>query len=259
MIAPDQPDPAQPSPGGGAIRQVLRRDGWSMLAVVAATLVVELGVYLAARLGDANPRQAILTALATMAVWTAVACPVFAAGGKGAISALLRGGIVADASGVALLVLWAGGRFLPGEGAYLSFLAAVEIYCTVAAMALVGVAGARCGRTTTGRYVAAVVTAVAMTAMLATPFWIRGPALAVEGTAQRVIVSGGVFFNPFYSMISAVADRVGFVWHYDAGAVYNLFELGNLRLPPVPWYSAVAMYLPLAGLLSATHLIRRRK
>lgn len=229
-----------------------------MLAAVAATLGVELGLYLAARLAGANPREAIVATLAATAVWVALACPVIAAGAKGAMSALLRGGIVADASGVALLVLWAVGRFLPGEAACLSFLAAVEIYCTVVAMALMGVAGARCGKTTTGRYVAAVVTAVAMTAMLATPFWITGPAMAVEGAARRFLVSGAVFFNPFYSMTSAVADRVRFVWHHT-GAVYDLSGLADFGAPPVPWYSAVAIYLPLAGILAATHLIRKPK
>lgn len=227
-----------------------------MLAAVAATLAVELGLYLAARLAGAGPRDATVATLAATAVWVALACPVLAAGAKGAISALLRGGIVADASAVALLVLWAVGRLAPGEGECLSFLAAVEIYCIVLAMALVGVAGARCGRTPTGRYVAGVVAAVAMTALLATPFWITGPALAVEGAARRLVVSAAVFFNPFYSMTSAVADRVRFVWHHT-GAVYDLSALSDFGAPPVPWYSAVAIYLPLAGILAATHLIRR--
>jgi len=258
VIAFDEPTgPVPPSPGAMTIRQVLRRDGWALLAAAGATLAVELGVYLAARCWGGGPRQATIAALAAAMLWVALACPILAAAAPGGFSALLRGGVVADASCVTLLVLWAVGRW-GATPAYVTFPAAVEIYCTFVAVALVGIAAARCARTHPGRFAAAVGAAVLLTAALASPFWIAGPLKAAGPQGRGILLAAAVYANPFYSVCSAVAPEMLFVWHQE-GRMYGISGLFDFGPPPVPWYSATIIYGSLAGILAATHLVRKRR
>jgi len=227
-----------------------------MLGASVATLAVMLGTYLAGHAAGAGPPQATVASLAGGAVWVALACPILAAGGSGGLSALVRAGIVADAAGLALVTLWLIRRFPHAPGPCLTFLGAVEVYCTFAAMALAGAAAARFPRSPVRRYVVAVAAAVAMTALLATPFWISGPAESAGAGLRTVLVAAGVYLNPFYSVTSAVVEQTGFLWH-QSGAMYKLSRLFDYAPPPVPWYAATVIYGLLAGILAASHLVRR--
>ena len=271
MHESDPSDATPPAPGRPAeigLGGVLRRDGWSMLAAAIGTLTVTLGVHAAARWAGVGPRFALMAALAATMLWCALAPPLLAAGGKGAFSALLRGGVVADAAGLALLILWLA---QPDGQAYLTFVGAVKIYCTLAAVALAGIAAGRLARRPAGRYAGAVAFAVVVTVLSATPLWITGPARAIgpktseppdtpaareKRETRRRLVAACVYANPFYSVTAALVEETGFVWH-QSGKMYDLSRLFDYAPPPVPWYAASLLLAPLAGILAATHLVRR--
>jgi len=229
-----------------------------MLAAAVATIAVELGAYLLARFGGASQRDATLSVLAMSVLWIALAGPVLAAGGTEAFSALLRGCVVADASLITLVVLWvSAGAPPPPRGPCVTLLGVVKIYCTYVAVSLAGVAAARCGRREAGRYVGAVIAAILFFVALASPFWIGGSLQAAQGPLRRWIITAAVDLNPFYSVTSAIVDQAHFVWH-QAPVMYRFTRIGDFAAPPpVPWYAAAVVYGLLAGMLGATHLIRR--
>ena len=256
MTDADHPSAAS-TEGARPIRDLFRRDGRSMLAAAVVTLAIILGLYFSGRSAGVGPPHATVAALAAGTLWLALACPILAAGGRGALSALARGGIVADAGAVALLVLWAARRFAGPRGPCLTFRGAVQIYCTFVAVALVQVAAARCPRSRAWRYVAGVAAAVVMTALLATPFWVSGP-VSVAGPHKNTVVAAAVYLNPFYSVTSAVVEQTRFIWH-ESGAMYEMSRLFDYAPPPVRWYTAAVIYGLLAAILAATHLVRTKK
>ena len=132
-----RPEPIAP-PGG--LRRIIARDGWAVGAAAAATIGVEVGVYVLALSAGAPRLHAALATLAVATLWTALAAPVLAAEAADGLGAVLRAGIVADASAVALIVLWLS---CPQVG----LLGAVKIYCILAAMTLPAMAVSRlaCG------------------------------------------------------------------------------------------------------------------
>lgn len=222
-----------------------------MLGISAATIAVVLGTYGIGLAGGANLRGATLGALAAACVWIALTAGVFAARGDDWLGALLRGGITADASGVALLVLWL-------SSPSLTLLGAAKIYCTLLAMALLGVAAARVPRTAPSRYVAALLVALVMTALLATPFW-TGGLLKLSGEGIReTVVRWAVFANPFYCITAGIAERTGFVWH-EAPLMYGLTRIGDYAAPPPPpWYAAAWRCAVAALILSLGRILRDR-
>ncbi len=239
--------------GTTSVRALLRRDGPGLLGISAATIAVVLGTYGIGLAGGAGPRGATLGALAAACVWIALTAGVFAARGDDWLGALLRGGITADASGVALLVLWL-------SSPSLTLLSAAKIYCTLLAMALLGVAAARVPRTSPSRYVAALLVAFVMTALLATPFW-TGGLLKLSGEGIReTVVRWAVFANPFYCITAEIAERTGFVWH-EAPLMYGygLTRIGDYAAPPPPpWYAAAWRWAVAALILSLGRILLDR-
>lgn len=257
MIETEATRPEKPD-GAGPIRRLIASDGWAVLAAGAATVIVELGTYFAARGAGAAVLPAALATLAASAVWIAIAAPVFAAGARTALGALVRGGIVADASAVTLAVLWCAARDPQTSQSCMSVPGALKIYCTFAAVTLTGIAAVRCARTPAGRFSLAVATGLILTAALASPLWVGGLLKNTDGTVQRNIVAGAVYFNPFYSITSAIAGQTHFVWH-QASFMYQLTWIGDLAAPPpVPWYASTVIYAPLAGILSGIALLRSK-
>jgi|GEM_PF-1449410 len=221
---------------------MLRQDAAALTALAAATLAVELGVCLLAVAMGLPGRSAALAALAACCVWVSLAAPIGAAGGRGAFGALLRAGMVADATAVTLLVLW-----LAVEE--LSFSAVAGVYLTLAAVALAGAAAARIGRCRAGRYAFAMGLAVLLMAALASPFWCGGLLAALEGEARTAAAHAVVYANPFFSVSSAVAADLDFVWH-QSGILYDITRLGDYAAaPPLPWYTATLVYGVLALVL----------
>jgi len=239
-----------PGPGGGALG---RRLWWEVAAIAAATIVLQLGVLLLPGAFGVAPRAAMLAVLMASGVWVALAAPILAAGAPGALAAVLRGGIVADATAVLLVVLWL-------TRPEVTFLAAVEMYCIYASVALCGVAAGCVASTPAGRYAAAVVATVVLLAVQAGPFWLPGVCQFVAQGHKTAVAGIGLRANPVYGIFSAMAGDSGFVWHFDAPLMYRITQLGeDIPVPVVRWYHPVAIYLGAAGILAATHLVRRRR
>jgi hypothetical protein len=244
--------PPNGSPPPGMLRVLLARDGRAVVAAAAATLLVELGVYLLAGLVGTATSRAPLAALAAATLWVALAGPVLAASARTSLSAVLRGGTVADASALALIVLWL-------SSADVTFLAAVKIYCALAAMALAAVAATRLARSGAGRYALAVAAAGTLVLGLASPFWIGGPMRAAGPRAAETLAAVAVYANPFYAITAAVSQEAGFVWH-QADVLYRWTRLGDYAAaPPACWYASVVIHLAAALVLGALAAARARR
>ena len=252
MPAPDHSAAPVETPPHGRVRSLLARDGPAVLAAAAATAAVELGVFFLARAYGAPLREATLATLAATTLWVVLGAPALAATGETGFSALLRGGTVADASTATLVVLWL-------ATPYVTFLAGVQIYCMLAAVALAGIAAVRCFVRPLARAAAGVAAAAVLSAALATGFWAGGLLHAARGAAQRAVVSAAVAANPFYCVLSAIADKTHFVWH-QASVMYRLTRIGDYAAPPpVHFSAAVVIYGLLAGVLGAVGMLRRRR
>jgi hypothetical protein len=247
MLAENQWQTAE-QPAPLSTRSILARDGWAVLAATIATAAIELSAFFWARVlvGDL---YATLGALAGGAVWVALASPVLAAGGKTWVSIMLRGGIIADASAVLLIVLWL-------VSPYVDLAAAAKIYCIYAASALLAVAAVSCARTTAGRYIAAVIAASAIMLAISTPFWVGGMLKAAGQDVRTALAAAAVRVNPFYSITAAVFDHAKFAWN-EAKVLYDRVQEIQVYASASPrWYSAAAIHATLAALLAATNLVR---
>ena len=228
------------------LREILARDAPAMLAAAIATIALLLGVFFLTRARTGEP-NASLAALAAGAAWVALAGSVLAAGGRTWLPAVLRGGIVADASGVALVVIWL-------LSPHVTFVAAIKIYCIYTACALLGVAAVCCARTAAGKYAAAVLAAAAIMLVLASPFWAGGIVRAAGRNAGPAIAAAAVHANPFYSITAAVFEQTHFSWN-TAPVMYN--EVQQIGSPAPRWYSAAAIHATAAVLLAAIALMRQ--
>lgn len=231
----------------------LRRSAWAIPAAALATGGVELGTWLLAG-GPAGGAWAVLAVLAVSAAWIALATPSLAAGPDDLWAALLRSGTVVDVSGLVLLVLWAFAR--TPDGPLLPIGAAAKIYGVWLAVGLAGIAAARCGRGPTGRCAGAVIGAVVLLAALGTPFWTGGPLTALDGDARAHAAALAVHANPFCAAASA-PEPLHFVWQ-EAPRMYRITGWGDYVPVPRPrWYAAAIIWGCVAGILAATHLLRR--
>jgi len=203
--------PRQVEPGStsGVVDRVSIRDFcahhvWVAAAACIVTISVELGVFAVAIAGDMSRMHVALAVLAICVLWVAIATPALAASGRTAMGALFRGGIVADASLVSLLVLWACCDEVTGLGA-------LKIYCVLAALALAGVAVTRLARSSAGRYICAVLASVVLRGVLAGPFWIGGPIRGARRETAEHLVAVAVYGNSLsYGDISlCLASLVG--------------------------------------------------
>ena len=230
-----------------------RANRWAILTLLAATLAIELGVWLLTG-GFTGDPWAVVAALAASTVWIALAAPAAAAGPEDAWSALLRGGTVIDASGLALLVLWALARM--ADGPLLPLSAVVRIYAIWLATGLAGVAAARCARTPTGRCAGAVAAAAVLMAAAATPFWTGGLLTALDGDARAQAAALAVNVNPICAAASS-AETLQFTWQ-EAPRMYRITAWGDyVPVPRAHWYAAAVIWGAVAGILAATHLLPR--
>ena len=253
----DQIDAQKPP---GLLRELFARDGWAVLFFALSTIVVELGTFGVALAAGANLLGATMACLAACVVWLALASAVFAASGRDTLGSLVRGGIVADASGVVLLTLWLVCARHAEENApsYVTLLGAVKIYAVLAAMALLSVAAVRVPSREPTRYVAAVIVSVLMAAACAGPFWSGGLLRLVEEPARQQLVRQLVYWNPFYCVLDAVVRQTGVVWH-QLPVLYRITRIGDyVAAPPPVWHAAAWRFALLAAILSAGKFISRR-
>ena len=244
MTQPPAPEGTSPCAGEGrSVRRFLAGTGWAATWAAIATVAVEMGVF-AAGLAWRMPRLHVaLAALAVCVLWTALAAPILAAFGRTAIGAILRGGIVADASLVSLMVLWAACDEM-------TLAAALKIYCILVAVALAGIAATRLARTPAGRCACAVAASAVLLAALASPFWIGGAIHGQTRATAEGVVAAAVYTNPFYAATACLTETARFVWH-QAPVMYRITRIGDYAAaPPLLWYPAAIVYLTAAGVLA---------
>ncbi|MDY6912933.1 MAG: hypothetical protein SVT52_00510 [Planctomycetota bacterium] len=230
----------------GPVRPLLGIEWPLLLAAGAVTIGLELGAYGLILACGGSRLGAVLASLAVMVSWTALSPAVLAAGGRSSLSALLRGVIVADASTVTLVVFWLATPAV-------TFLAAVKVYCTLAAMAIAAVAAVRCARSEFGRYALAVAVAAGLMAAVTTPFWVGGLLLAVNAPTRPVVASLAVWLNPFYCITAATVEKTHFIWH-QAPVMYHVTRIGDYAAaPPVLWYTSAAACAALAAILTGAN------
>ena len=235
----------------GGVGWLVRTDGPAVLVAATATIIVELGAFALARWRGAGSAAAMLTMLAVSTVWVAMASPTMAAGGQRIISSWLRGGVVADASAVALVVGWL-------AAPEMTFLAAVKVYCIFAAVCLAGTAVVAIGRTSAGRYALAVTVAVVLMIALASPVWLGGPAGYLGPDGRQTLALAAVRANPFFGVTAALSDSGQYVWP-EMSVMYGMTALGDsIPLPPVGWRWPVIVYLAAAAAGLGASLLRRR-
>ncbi len=250
-MSEDQASSARETRRQGFLRSLLARHGAPVLAAAGATLAIVLGLYGLGLWAGAGDRMALLASLAGATLWVALASPALAGGAEDGLGAVLRGGVTADAAAVALMVLC-------GLSPRLGFIPALEVYCTLAAVSLAGVAASRLASRRAGRMAAGVTAATLLALALSTPFWIGGLLQAVGTDAQRQVALLAVYGNPFYSVASAVAADADFAWQ-QSGVLYRITRLGDyVPVPACPWYAATVIYGLLAGILAAGGVLARK-
>lgn len=247
----------------GVLRELWRRDGWAVLAAFVLTLAAELAVYVVAIQNGAAPVDAVLATLAVMTLICAFVPGAMAAGAETALGAVFRGGIVVDATGAALLVLW----LLGPEGVSgpaLTFLGGCRIYIVLAMMTLMGIAAVRCAASLTGRCCVAVVVAVLLGLALASPIWASAHiGTGLERPVQESVAELAVTINPFYAVTQGGYEGRAFIWH-EWGSMYRWTRLGEyVSPPPVAWTTIAGLQallaVVLAGLAAARWRYRRRR
>jgi hypothetical protein len=219
--------------------------------IVAVTLVVEMGVFFLAFGSGLGLRQSVTAALMTAVVWTALAAPMFGAGAQGALRSLIRAGLVADATLLTLLAIWAwwNRQLATAQLGEMTFTAILEVYCTFVAMTVLAAGAVSCPRRAAGRYIVAAIVAACMMLALASPLWVGGLIAATDGTARASVAGMAVWLNPFYSITSPLIDSLNYVIHQE-GVMYQLTLLGDyVAAPACPWFTATAIYLPLGIIL----------
>ena len=249
--------PPRAVPSRTWLRELLHRDGGVMLAAALATLAVQWGVFLAGRWGGVGFRESVIAMLAVSSLWMALIPPCLAAGGLNNLSGLLRGGIVADTTGVSLLALWAVGR---AEGAQygISLLSAVKVYCVYTSLCLAGIAAGCLARRPAARAALAVAAGVVFVAVLASPLWISAWVGGPGEPGNSTLVTWAVRINPFYAISDAVVGEMRFIWDGE-GLMYGWSRIGEYAIPsPVGWYETCLLYLAVAGCLAIVPAVRRR-
>jgi hypothetical protein len=245
----DEPHETEAPPQPSWTRELLAKNGLAVGLAAGATVAVELGVLAAARWAGVPPNRATVATLAAATLWVALVAAPLAAGADTALGALFRGGVVADASLPALIVL--------AVGQYIGAVGMIAAYVVLAAVTLAAIAAVRVARTTWGRHAAAGAASIVLAVLLASPLWVGGLLHATDGALRGRIAYAAIAVNPFYAITSATAGSTGFVWH-QAPLMYSLTPLGDTAAaPPVPWYVSAVVYACVAGMLGGVALVRK--
>lgn len=215
-------------------------------------LFLPLGVYLLARSLHVPGAHALTAALGVSVLWVALACPVLAAQPDPLSPALLRSACALDAVVPAMLALWA---IEPAA----AFAGLARSYLALAAVALAGMAAARCARTAAGRLALAVAAATLLAALLAAPFAVGGLMRALPTESARAVLTWLYHANPFVSITMALHEQTHVVWP-TTGWLYWVSDSGSYPAPaPSPWYACPLLFLTAALLLSVVAFLRRRR
>jgi len=228
----------------GMVRPPLQRlwhdDGPAIGLAAAITIVLECGVFLAARCWAVPADRAALMTLLLVTLWIAVATAPLAAGGATRLGAFCRGVVVTDASIVVLIVLIFAG------GGQLSWSAAAKIYLLWASLAvtltLLVPLGSR-------RLLIAVVATVAAVAAVTSRFWSAGllAAMACDSSALVQTTRSLAAFDVLAGVAAAASSAEPFVWA-EQPVMYQLTRGGQdypsaalaWWVPALTWWAAAA-------------------
>ncbi len=241
----DADRPALPLSLGG----LWRRDAWALVAGVLATWAVELGVWAVALGAGMSPAGAMVGLSATATLWVALAAPAWACGGHGPLSAMLRAGTVADASGVALLVGWLAGMGPDGQ----SLLSVAAVYAILLSMALAATALVLVPADRRWRAAWAALGSVVLCALLTTPVWVNGllEAVPFERAVRWATLAKRV--NPFFGVSAAL----GVFWENES-LMYRVTVIGeDVPTDGVRWYDPAWRLAALAVFAGTVAAIRR--
>ena len=220
-----------------------------LFAVAIGTALLELGVYFLAGAAGATERRAVVATLAAATIWVALTAAPLAAGPHKGLDGLLRGGVVADTSGLVLLALWL-------MRTPLTLLAAVKVYCILGSLALVAITVVRLGRTRYGRACLAGIVAAVMMLAVSTPFSANGLIVSLDGSARTRAVTWCVRVNPFFAVADATSSSLDLIWH-ESPRLYAITELGDrVAAPRSHWGAFVVGMLIVTGIGLAVRLVR---
>lgn len=240
---------ADDAPGSPAPGDVIRRNARAALAAMGTTVLVQMGVYAAARGALAEPAASAMTLMAS-AAWVLVAAPVFAAGGRSVLDGIVRGGCVAD-GGLAVLIAVAGGPALAPAGV-------VKIYLIWLAVALAASAAVQQARIARARHVVAAAVAAVLLVLAAGPFWAGGGVLAADVPWRGRLASASAGAGAVYATVACM-ENVGFVWT-ECPILYRHTVLArDVQFTPPPWYATAAPLAAVAALLAARAALARRR
>jgi hypothetical protein len=232
-VTPEDADLA----AGRSLWSVLRPCLPAMVVAAGGALLAGPGLYVLALRAGANPRSALIGALAGLTLWSALAPALLAAARDRWLESLLVGGAVPDASLIALMCLW--GVSLSQEGPTMKLWpSALQIYLLLVAMSLVGIVASRLSSLPAGRFAWAMLAALVLVGLCATPFWTAG--WVDEAEDSDAVARFAVRWNPFYSVAASINDPVQFIWHQDAPRMYDKITRIGTDIPaPAPrWYDA---------------------
>ncbi len=216
----------------------------AILIAAGTTVAVQLGTYFIFG-------EIVLTLLVALG-WVVVAAPVFAAGGRSVIDALLRGGAVIDASAVVLIVSASAGPALGPVGA-------IEIYLIFCSVALAGCSLVLLGRNVISRHVLSVVAASLILALAAGPFWVNGIITSASPPWRERVAFGVRACNPVFATTECLSDGTTFVWN-ERPILYEYTVLGrDVPIRATAWYVTVGVYSVFAFAVGAIAAVRRRE
>lgn len=244
------PSPAAPAAPGRADR--LAPEALPMLAAGLGGAIVPLAGFFLAGASGVPGRDPVSAFLALAVIWVAIAPPILAAGPDRLWGGALRAASAVGGTLVALIVLWA-------RAESVSFVGAMEVYGTLAAVALAGALAGRCARSAAGRYAAAVLAAGVQTAVLAAPFAIGGLLGAMPNRLAQQAVSWCYHVHPLASAMAALRAGTNVVWGKLGWAYWVSDSGGYPSAVATPWYSATLVYLALAGVLAGGAILAGRR
>ncbi len=221
----------------------------AVLPVVLCSVGICVGVYVLGRIAGGD-RAAVLAMVMAVAVWLAMSTPVLAGAGDDSLWVWLKVGCASDSVGITLLILCMFSDTL-------SLLVALKMYCTYLSLVVLAAAAGRLAKTQANRHLCGIVTAVILLILLGSPLWAGGLLQFIPREYQTEAAALLTRLNPMYSLLACLPPHDAAVWHFEQ-LMYHISDLGeNYAVGPVQWYWCGAIYLPIAGLLAASHLVRR--
>ncbi len=227
---------------------LLNTHGRVMLLAATATFLVGCGAFLGGVGWGLPAQRAAMMALFATTVWIALLAAPLAAAADDWLGGLCRGGILADASILTLIVI----GLYPQTG--LSLLGGAMIYLLWAAIAIAASLAVRLvANRAAGAACVVVVTMVAAGSL----FWSPGLLNATAGSATHVAATTVLAVNPMAAVIKAADGDGAFVWSQQS-VMYGITRIDqDFPAPTLPGWLPGAIWWLAAAALTAVGVFRR--